>query len=595
MSKWYEEEVIDTPETEIVEENIYVDEDFIKNKSLVRVDMNVIQYPLFSKNTRRKVNQIVKYYFNKNRDTYINVTPKAGDYIPGELEEKVFIALMKVMKNKGMPRRFIITAAELKKELKLTTKDYVKRIKESLSRLATSNYNFKNTMYSSVNKSILTEDIETTILSLKTIRLDDRKNKTLKDQIGDKRIKEVYEISVSDHFYNNIMTKGYMVYNSDILLDIDTSTARTIYMLIEKLRYHELYLRIDTLFLIKRIPLKFNPKNPHNTIKILENNLNELKIKNLIKEFNFVKDSTWEKSEIEIHFYEESAEEKQDRFFDDFNDFKNISTQLTISATEHDTLTENEKEQLEKIIITKELIEELFNKLPNSAKKLKSMPKTIGDSVEKYGEEKVRKAIVYLNKQKKLNSPRAFFLKALENNWAEDVVVEEIIKESVLQEKKRVEVKVDELFNNKLLELEAAFELLSQEEKEEIEKAAFKNYIKICGANTKVQKIAFNAGKKRIILNYLNEVRYFESNSIIELEEVKIEEKNKKNSEPLTKEFLSLTKEYINNVLLMLEGDFSKEELLRLKINLTKEVLAGNIHSIDDVQGKVEEILLGKY
>ncbi len=391
------------------------------------------------------------------------------------------------------------------------------------------------------------------------------------------------------------MTKGYMVYNSDILLDIDTSTARTIYMLIEKLRYHELYLRIDTLFLIKRIPLKFNPKNPHNTIKILENNLNELKIKNLIKEFNFVKDSTWEKSEIEIHFYEESAEEKQDRFFDDFNDFKNISTQLTISATEHDTLTENEKEQLEKIIITKELIEELFNKLPNSAKKLKSMPKTIGDSVEKYGEEKVRKAIVYLNKQKKLTSPRAFFLKALENNWAEDVVVEEIIKESVLQEKKRVEVKVDELFNNKLLELEAAFELLSQEEKEEIEKAAFKNYIKICGANTKVQKIAFNAGKKRIILNYLNEVRYFESNSIIELEEVKIEEKNKKNSEPLTKEFLSLTKEYINNVLLMLEGDFSKEELLRLKINLTKEVLAGNIHSIDDVQGKVEEILLGKY
>lgn len=594
MSKWYEEEVIDTPETEIVEENIYVDEDFIKNKSLVRVDMNVIQYPLFSKNTRRKVNQIVKYYFNKNRDTYINVTPKAGDYIPGELEEKVFIALMKVMKNKGMPRRFIITAAELKKELKLTTKDYVKRIKESLSRLATSNYNFKNTMYSSVNKSILTEDIETTILSLKTIRLDDRKNKTLKDQIGDKRIKEVYEISVSDHFYNNIMTKGYMVYNSDILLDIDTSTARTIYMLIEKLRYHELYLRIDTLFLIKRIPLKFNPKNPHNTIKILENNLNELKIKNLIKEFNFVKDSTWEKSEIEIHFYEESAEEKQDRFFDDFNDFKNISTQLTISATEHDTLTENEKEQLEKIIITKELIEELFNKLPNSAKKLKSMPKTIGDSVEKYGEEKVRKAIVYLNKQKKLTSPRAFFLKALENNWAEDVVVEEIIKESVLQEKKRVEVKVDELFNNKLLELEAAFELLSQEEKEEIEKAAFKNYIKICGANTKVQKIAFNAGKKRIILNYLNEVDYFESNSIIELEEVKIEEKNKKHSEPLTKEFLSLTKEYINNVLLMLEGDFSKEELLRLKISLTKEVLAGNIHSIDDVQGKVEEILLGK-
>ena len=554
--------------------------------------MNVIQYPLFSKNTRRKVNQIVKYYFNKNRDTYINVTPKAGDYIPGELEEKVFIALMKVMKNKGMPRRFIITAAELKKELKLTTKDYVKRIKESLSRLATSNYNFKNTMYSSINKSILTEDIETTILSLKTIRLDDRKNKTLKDQIGDNRIKEVYEISVSDHIYNNIMTKGYMVYNSDILLDIDTSTARTIYMLIEKLRYHELYLRIDTLFLIKRIPLKFNPKNPHNTIKILENNLNELKIKNLIKEFNFVKDSTWEKSEIEIHFYEDSAEEKQDRFFDDFNDFKNISTQLTISATEHDTLTENEKEQLEKTIITKELIEELFNQLPNIAKKLKSMPKTIADSIEKYGEEKVRGTIVYLNKQKKLTSPRAFFLKALENNWAGDIFIEEVKKENLSQEK--IEIKKDEIIDEKFLQLETFFELLPQEEKEEIEKKAFKNYIEICGMNTKIQKIAFNAGKKRIILNYLNEIDYFNYNSSSKLEIIEIEEKNKNHSESLTKEFLSLAKDYINNVLIMLEGDFSKEELLRLKMKLTKEVLAGNIQTIDDVQNKVEEILLGK-
>lgn len=592
MSKWYEEEVIDTPETEIVEENIYVDEDFIKNKSLVRVDMNVIQYPLFSKNTRRKVNQIVKYYFNKNRDTYINVTPKAGDYIPGELEEKVFIALMKVMKNKGMPRRFIVTAAELKKELKLTTKDYVKRIKESLSRLATSNYNFKNTMYSSVNKSILTQDIETTILSLKTIRLDDRKNKTLKDQISDNRIKEVYEISVSDHFYNNIMTKGYMVYNSDILLDIDTSTARTIYMLIEKLRYHELYLRIDTLFLIKRIPLKFNPKNPHNTIKILENNLNELKIKNLIKEFNFVKDSTWEKSEIEIHFYEDSAEEKQERFFDDFNDFKNISTQLTISATEHDTLTENEKEQLEKTIITKELIEELFNKLPNIAKKLKSMPKTIADSIEKYGEEKVRGTIAYLNKQKKLTSPRAFFLKALENDWAGDIIIEKTKKENLSQEK--IEIRKDEVIDEKFLQLEASFELLTQEEKDEIEKNAFKNYIKICGMNTKIQKMAFNAGKKRIILNYLNEIDYFNCNSSPELEVIEIEEKNKSYLEPLTKEFLSLAKDYINNVLIMLEGDFSKEELLRLKMRLTKEVLVGNIQTIDDVQNKVEEILLGK-
>ncbi|MCQ9628430.1 hypothetical protein HS141_16045 [Cetobacterium somerae] len=58
------QEIIDTPETEIVEENITLDESFIKNRALIRMDMNIIQYPIFSKNTKRKTNQIVKYYFN---------------------------------------------------------------------------------------------------------------------------------------------------------------------------------------------------------------------------------------------------------------------------------------------------------------------------------------------------------------------------------------------------------------------------------------------------------------------------------------------------------------------------------------------------
>ncbi|MGL4897110.1 MAG: hypothetical protein ACRC31_01585, partial [Cetobacterium sp.] len=249
-------------------------------------------------------------------------------------------------------------------------------------------------------------------------------------------------------------------------------------------------------------------------------------------------------------------------------------------------------EQLEKTIITKELIEELFNKLPNIAKKLKSMPKTIADSIEKYGEEKVRGTIAYLNKQKKLTSPRAFFLKALENDWAGDIIIEKTKKENLSQEK--IEIRKDEVIDEKFLQLEASFELLTQEEKDEIEKNAFKNYIKICGMNTKIQKMAFNAGKKRIILNYLNEIDYFNCNSSPELEVIEIEEKNKSYLEPLTKEFLSLAKDYINNVLIMLEGDFSKEELLRLKMRLTKEVLAGNIQTIDDVQNKVEEILLGK-
>ena len=68
-----------------------------------------------------------------------------------------------------------------------------------------------------------------------------------------------------------ILKKGYLVYSSKVLLNIEFSTARTIYMLIEKLRYNNLYLKIDSLFLIKRIPLKLDKRNLSQTISILKN------------------------------------------------------------------------------------------------------------------------------------------------------------------------------------------------------------------------------------------------------------------------------------------------------------------------------------
>ncbi|MEG1808197.1 MAG: hypothetical protein RR265_08700, partial [Cetobacterium sp.] len=78
-------------------EDISIDEKYIKNKALVRMDMNIVQFPIFSKNTKRKKNEITTYFFNKNRDTYITVKPSSGELIPGEGEERVFIALMKLM------------------------------------------------------------------------------------------------------------------------------------------------------------------------------------------------------------------------------------------------------------------------------------------------------------------------------------------------------------------------------------------------------------------------------------------------------------------------------------------------------------------
>lgn len=506
------QETIETPATEIIEEIVYMDENLIKNKDLIRVDINIVQFPIFSKNTQKKVNQIVKYYFNKNRDTYITVTPAAGDYIPGEAEEKIFIALMQLMKEKGMPKKFIISSNELKDKLKLNTNRYAEIVKKSLIRLSRTNYNFKNTMYSSEYKGTIKEEISTPILTLKILTLSLKENKKYRLSYKDKRIKELYEIDISDHFYNNVIQKGYLVYNSSILLEISTSTARTIYMLIEKLRFNNLYLKIDTMFLIKRIPLKYDKKLLSRTIKVLEHAFDELKKKELIQDFKFLKDKTWEKSEIEIFLKESSAEEKQQRFFEDRNDFRKLLTVSTISETEHDMIEMMEviqKENVEKtlpknseksVTITDELIDKILGLMPSKARTLKTMPKTIKDAIIQYGYSKVEAVAIYMKKNK-VDKVRAYFIKALENNWTEDETIELEKPTSNIKKVSEIDSSKEEI-KNYVKELEY-FNSLSTEEKEKLQEKVYRAYIEECGQETKIQKLAFNAAKNRLIAEYI--------------------------------------------------------------------------------------------
>ncbi len=512
---WWQE-TIDTPETEIVEENFFIEESFIKNKDLIRIDMNIVQFPIFSKNTKRKVNQIVKYYFNKNRDTYITVTPTAGNYIPGEMEEKVFIALMQIMKEKGMPKKFIVSGTELRDKLKLSTVRYGNIVKNALLRLSETNYNFKNTMYSSEYKGIINKEISTPILTLEIITLSLKENKKYREIYEDRRVKEVYEINISDHFYNNIIQKGYMVYNSGILLEISTSTARTVYMLIEKLRFNNIYIKVDTMFLIKRIPLKFDKRNIVQTIRTLEKALGELKDKGLIKEFEFIKEKTWEKSEIGITFFENSVEEKQQRFFEDRNDFRKLLTATTISDTEHDMIEDVEVVQNDQItqqmfemkkrkstVVTEEMIDKILGLMPTKARSLKTMPKTIKDSIIEYGYEKVEAVAIYMKKNN-VEKVRAYFIKALENDWVEDEVIQlETPKKNISQSQSTLFNFENESIKTYDEELEY-FNSLSDEKKAELEQIVYRAYIDECGEETKIQKLTFNAAKKKLIAEYIS-------------------------------------------------------------------------------------------
>ena len=567
------QEIIDTPETEIIEENITLDESFIKNRALIRMDMNIIQYPIFSKNTKRKTNQIVKYYFNNNRDTYITVTPASGYHIPGEMEEKVFIVLMKIMKDKGMPQKFWVTLSELKKELGLNTNRANELIKKSLLRIANTFYSFKNTMYFNELKSVLKEEITRSIFELDIVSLERKENAEIKAQINDKRIKEIYQIKISDFFYKNILAKGYLVYDAAVLLDIESSTARTIYMLIEKLRFNEVYLKIDVMYLIKRIPLKYDKSNIGRTVKTLIKSFQELKDKDLIKNFVLEKEGTWENAEVEIFFYDFTVQDKQQRFFDDLNEFRHLSqSQLLVSHTENKDLQDDNTENLKEfIVVTPEMIEEVLKLMPIKARSLKTMPKTIKDAIENYGLEKVQKVAVYMKKNR-VDKVRAYFIKALENDWTKDeenIVLIEKKEEFELFNINKLEIKENQLENKIIRKSLEKFNELSEEEKLEIEKNAYEYYIRKCGQDTKIQKIAFKAGKTTIICDYLEEKRYFDKKIEVDIEEtIPLNEDKKK---------LNLAEVYksINEKITFYSGllnmDSDQEMLLRLEVG--KEIL----------------------
>ncbi|MGL5279578.1 MAG: hypothetical protein ACRC8M_10990 [Cetobacterium sp.] len=508
-----------------------------------------------------------------NRDTYITVTPASGYHIPGEMEEKVFIVLMKIMKDKGMPQKFWVTLSELKKELGLNTNRANELIKKSLLRIANTFYSFKNTMYFNELKSVLKEEITRSIFELDIVSLERKENAEIKAQINDKRIKEIYQIKISDFFYKNILAKGYLVYDAAVLLDIESSTARTIYMLIEKLRFNEIYLKIDVMYLIKRIPLKYDKSNIGRTVKTLIKSFQELKDKALIKNFILEKEGTWETAEVEVFFYDFTVQDKQQRFFDDLNEFRHLSqSQLLVSHMENKDLQDDNAENLKEfIVVTSEMIEEVLKLMPIKARSLKTMPKTIKDAIENYGLEKVQKVAVYMKKNK-VDKVRAYFIKALENNWTKDeenVVMAEKKEEFELFNTNKLEVKENQLEDKTTRKSLEKFNKLSEEEKLKIEKNAYEYYIKKCGQDTKIQKIAFKAGKTTIICDYLEEKRYFEKKIEVSIEEIIPFNEDKKR--------LNLTEVYksINEKITFYSGllnmDSDQEMLLRLEVG--KEIL----------------------
>ncbi len=510
-----------------VEEYLDIDEtlaELEKTSSVIRLEMNSIELPLFSKDPKRTKNQIKVYHFKTDKSSYLQVEAPADYAIPGEFEERVFIALTKIMKTHNYNKTFVVTANEILLNLGLENPSYYKRIKESLRLLSKTNYTFVNSLYSNVMNGVLNQEIISPIMTIRIITRKDNDAKRV-DYFEDGRVKEVYEITITEHFYSNIVAKGYLAFDSEKLLSIENSIARSIYTMIEKWRCYDLYIKRPVFFIARRIPLKWNKTQIKRTIDTIEKAMVILENTNLIKSYKIIKEKKWELAEIEITFDEGHNKTKRETFFDEKDDFKNFD--MIVTDTEERRKDSEENEDILAII----------NVFPERVRVMKTIESFITDSVKKHNYDYVKNTAEYTV----MNNPKnykSYMAQALEKNWADEYISKKQMKEKKLAKEESIETIEEAVVINKYSYED--FEKYPEEQQKEIIDKVYKKFLAEANSEDNlIMKNIFKKSNKGLIVQYINENEIIKN---IETSEEKIKVETNVKVEKFENEYVSITK-----------------------------------------------------
>ena len=532
-SKGYEEIIELRQEMNIVEEFLNVDASLVeieKNKDLIRMEMNIVEFPIFSKSSLIKVNQIRKYYFSADKKSFLEILPAVNTQIPGEIEERVFIALTKILRNNGFSKIFYCTINDIfdnmKIDSKATRKGMYLKIKQAISKMATTTYRFQNIFYANELRGIISDLVETSILNFSSITIKDA-NSNEKNFFTDKRTKEIYKISISDNFYENIIRKGYLTFDADELLSIKDSVTRAIYTMITKWRNDKLYLKKAAYYIARRIPLAWD-KNPRRTVLRIEESFKNLREFGYITNYKFNKKSKYETAEFEIFFDESHNKIKRENFYDEKETFDKMVHMIEDRQQEVSLNTTN--------FFTDEYFMEIFNTFPDVAKKFKTLPNVIREGLKKFDYKYVKYTAEYTALFCKTSYIK-YFKDALENNWADEYIAKKENKE-VKKIKNNNQVIEDAILVEEAKEIAQErieltwedFEKLEKHVKEEIESATYEEYLMEIGSNdNKVINGIFQKSKKSLILKTFNKYQNLKEQDlkvVVEVNEIK-EKKSK--------------------------------------------------------------------
>ena len=487
-------------ETELVEEFLDV-LDYEESNSLIRMEMNVIEFPIFSKNPKVKKNQILKYYFSKDKQSYLEITPPNDESIPGEFDERVFISLLKIMKKKNGKAIFYCSLSEIADSLNIpknSKRGVYSKIKNSIIKLSKTNYSFFNLFYlGSLNKRV-DDFINTPLITSRILTFKEADDKE-KDFFVDRRIKEIYRIRIADDIYGNITAKGYLVFDADILLNIKDPVVRSLYTQITKWRKNSLYLKKPLTYIAKKIPLSLKGNMLYKTVKKISDSLLELKNLNLISDFNYLKNGKTDKNEFEIFFDTEHSKNKQQLFYQDKEDF------YIIHSVE---------ERLNNICLVDDVscnVSEIISIFGSKGDSLKTLPNIIREALKKYEFDYVKYTAEYTALNAKASILK-YFKEALINNWTDEYIVKKKVKDIKQKEKEKEVIEEAVVVEEKqnLLDYDF-FEKMSSKEQEEIVEKVYIDFLnKSTGTNSPFYLKLFEKGKKSYIVNWLNENNFKE-------------------------------------------------------------------------------------
>lgn len=483
--------------TTLVEEYIDIDASLIeleKNGELIRMEMNIIEFPIFSRSRKLNRDQIKKYYFSSNKSSYLEITPGNKETIPGELDERVFIALLKIFKEKGYQQNFYCSMSEIINNLNVSKGSrnaMYERVKKSLNRLAVTNLKFKNLFYSSLINKPIDDLVNTNILSYVVLTSKDVSQEEVDNLFFDKRIKEIYRIMLSTHFYENIIRKGYLVFDSDELLSIKDSVTRSIYTMITKWRNSKTYLRRPAFHIARRIPLAWGKSSTRKTVLKIEKSLKELKEFGYITNFNFIKGTKVDNSEFEIFFSEEHNKNKQIIFYDEKADFDKIIhlVEERQNNFELPQLINNEKNL--KII-------EIFG---IKGKNLKTLGSVVEEALKTYDYKYVLYSAEYTMINAKVSLLK-YFKDTLANNWADEYIAKKIVLEEKKEPLKKLNIEEATIIEEVPKFTWEEFENASIEEQERITGIAYEYFLKKAEAiDNKSMRGIFEKSKKSLIID----------------------------------------------------------------------------------------------